>query len=66
MARMYEFDIFKARAAECEQRAKDCKNEDEKQSWLALADSWNTTAKLRQPESPDRQLSAELSAAAAL
>jgi hypothetical protein len=55
---MYEFDIFKARAVECEQRAKDCENDDEKQSWLALADSWHTTAKLRQTEKPNKQLSA--------
>jgi hypothetical protein len=66
--RMYEFDIFKARAAECEQRAKDSKTEDEKQSWLAIADSWHVTAKLRQTESQDRRLAdkAEAFAAAAL
>jgi hypothetical protein len=45
---MFEFDIFKARAAECEQRAKAAKTEDEKQSWLAMADSWLVTAALRQ------------------
>jgi hypothetical protein len=53
---MYEFDIFKARAAECEQRAKDAKTDDEKQSWLAMADSWLVTAALRQAEDPKRQL----------
>ena len=58
MAAMYEFDIFKARAAECEQRAKNSETEDEKQSWLAIADSWHVTAKLRQAENPDRQFSA--------
>ena len=49
-ARMYEFDIFQARAAECQQRAKSAQSEDEKQGWLALADSWLVTAQLRQAE----------------
>jgi hypothetical protein len=48
--RMYPFDIYQARAAECQQRAKNAQTEDEKQSWLALADSWLTTAQLRQAE----------------
>jgi hypothetical protein len=47
---MYEFDIFQARAAECQQRAKSAQSEDEKQGWLALADSWLVTAQLRQAE----------------
>jgi len=37
-ARMYPFDIYQARAAECQQKAKVAQSEDEKQSWLALAD----------------------------
>jgi hypothetical protein len=41
---MYEFDIYQARAAEYQQSAKDAQTEDEKQSWLALADSWLVTA----------------------
>jgi len=47
---MYPFDIFQARAAECQQRAKNAQTEDEKHSWLALADSWLVTAQLRQTE----------------
>jgi hypothetical protein len=52
---MYEFDIFQARVAECQQRAKDAQADDEKQSWLALADSWLITAKLRQTETSELQ-----------
>jgi len=52
---MNEFDIFQARASECEQRAKDAQTEDEKQSWLALAESWLVTAKLRQTEASELQ-----------
>jgi hypothetical protein len=47
---MYAFDIYQARAAECQQRARVAQSEDEKQSWLALADSWMMTAQLRQTE----------------
>jgi hypothetical protein len=47
---MNPFDTFQARAAECRQRAKDAQTEDDKQSWLALADSWLMTALLRQTE----------------
>jgi hypothetical protein len=52
---MHGFDIFQARAAECQQRAKDAQTENEKQSWLALADSWLVTAELRQTESVSTQ-----------
>jgi hypothetical protein len=52
---MYEFDIFQARAAECQQRAKVAQTEDERHSWLALADSWLITAKLRQTEASELQ-----------
>jgi hypothetical protein len=33
-----------ARVAECEQKAKTARNDGEKQSWLAMADSWRETA----------------------
>jgi hypothetical protein len=49
---MYPFDIFQVHAAECQQRAKNAQTEDEKHSWLALADSWLMTAQLRQTEAP--------------
>jgi hypothetical protein len=45
---MSEFDVYKARVAECEQRAKTAKCEDDKQTWLIMADSWRVTATLRQ------------------
>jgi hypothetical protein len=44
---MREYNEYAARVAECEQRAKDARNEAEKQSWLAMADSWRETAKLQ-------------------
>jgi hypothetical protein len=47
---MSAFDIYRARAAECQQKAKTTQSDDEKQSWLALADSWLVTAQLRQAE----------------
>jgi hypothetical protein len=45
---MHEYNEYLARVAECEQRAKDARNEGEKQSWLAMADSWRETAKLHE------------------
>ena len=54
---MYAFDIYHARAAECQQRAKDAQSEDEKHSWLALSESWIVTAELRQTESSALQTS---------
>jgi len=54
-ARMYPFDIYQARAAECQQKAKVAQSEDEKQSWLALADSWLMTSLLWQNEAPAEQ-----------
>jgi hypothetical protein len=39
---------YLARVAECERRAKSARNEDDKHSWLAMADSWRQTAELRQ------------------
>jgi hypothetical protein len=53
---MYAFDIYQARAAECQQRARDAQTDDEKHSWLALADSWLMTAELRQSEAPQLQI----------
>ncbi len=47
---MDAFDLYQARAAECQQRAKVAQTEDERQSWLALADSWLMTALLQQTE----------------
>jgi hypothetical protein len=47
---MYAFDMYQARAAECQQRAKNAQSDDEKQSWLALAESWLMTAQLRKTE----------------
>lgn len=43
---MYEYDEHVARAAECQQKAKSARVEDDKHSWLALADSWLQTAEL--------------------
>jgi hypothetical protein len=45
---MREYDGYSARVAECEQRAKDARNETERQSWLVMADSWRETVKLQQ------------------
>jgi len=52
---MYPFDIYQARAAECQQKAEVAQSEDEKQSWLALADSWLMTSLLWQNEAPAEQ-----------
>lgn len=45
---MYEYDEHVARAAQCQREAKSARLEDDKYSWLALADSWLQTAELRQ------------------
>ena len=45
---MLDLDVYAARAAECQQKAKGAKSEEDKQSWLAMADSWQETAKLRE------------------
>lgn len=50
---MREFDHYMARVAECEQRAKGARSDDDKQSWLAMADSWRSTAELE--KTLDRQ-----------
>jgi hypothetical protein len=44
---MYELDDYAARFVECEQRAKFARDEDDKHSWLAIADSWRQTAELQ-------------------
>ena len=53
---MDAFDVYQARAAECQQRAKVAQTEDEKHSWLALADSWIMTAELRRTEASQLQV----------
>ena len=45
---MREYNLYKARVAECEERAKTALNEAEKQSWLAMADNWRETAELQE------------------
>ena len=44
--RMHEHNV--ARAAVCEQRAKEARTESEKESWLVMADSWRETVKLQE------------------
>jgi hypothetical protein len=46
--RMREDNEYVARAAVCEQRAKEARTESEKQSWLVMADSWRETVKLQE------------------
>jgi hypothetical protein len=46
--RMREYNEYVARAAVCEQRAKEARTESEKQSWLVMADSWRETVKLQE------------------
>jgi hypothetical protein len=41
------FNEYVARVAECEQEAKTARNENNKHSWLAMADSWRKTAELQ-------------------
>jgi len=46
---MYKlFDVYASRIAKCEQKAKSAHNEDDRYSWLAMADSWRQTAELQQ------------------
>ena len=45
---MREYNEYVARVAACEQRAKNARTESEKQSWLAMADSWRETVKLQE------------------
>ena len=41
------FNDYVARVAECEQKAKIARSQDDKDSWLAMADSWRKTAELQ-------------------
>ena len=41
------FDEHMARAAECQQKAKVARTDEDKLSWLTLADSWLKTAQLQ-------------------
>ncbi len=45
---MSDYNEYMARVAVCEQRAKDARTENEKQSWLVMADSWRETVKLQE------------------
>ena len=45
---MRDHNEYMARVALCEQRAKDARTENEKQSWLVMADSWRETVKLQE------------------
>jgi hypothetical protein len=46
MSSALEYRDYMARAAICEQKAKGAQNENEKLSWLTMADSWRQTAAL--------------------
>jgi len=41
------FNEYVAHVAQCEQRAKTARNEEDKHSWLAMAESWRKSAELR-------------------
>lgn len=41
------FDEYTARAAECQQKAKIARSDEDMRSWLTLADSWLKTAELQ-------------------
>jgi hypothetical protein len=41
------FDEYTARAAECQQKAKLARSDQDKLSWLTMADSWLKTAELQ-------------------
>ncbi len=56
MASTREYREYMARAAKCEQKAKSVQDEDERQSWLALADSWRQTAELQRSLNPQLPL----------
>jgi hypothetical protein len=51
---MHEYNEYVARAAVCEQRAKNARTESEKQSWLVMADSWRETVRLQDNVGPSR------------
>ena len=64
---MFElFDECASRIAKCEQKAKSARNQDERNSWLAMADSWRQTAELRQLlERQERAVSSTIAKAVA-
>jgi hypothetical protein len=43
---MSKYSIARNIAVQCQHKAEAVQNEDEKQSWLAVADSWLKTAEL--------------------
>jgi hypothetical protein len=45
---MQKYNIARDCAAQCQRKSKTAGNDDEKHSWLALADSWFQTATLQQ------------------
>lgn len=53
-------DEYRARAAECQRKAKAARNESDKRCWLDMADAW--LAMIRSP----RQAACDLGAGAAL
>ncbi len=59
MSSMREYRDYMARVAKCEQKATSVQDEDERQSWLALADSWRQTAELQRSLNPQLPLYSE-------
>ncbi len=55
---MRSFGEYMAHVAECQEKAKSARNEEDKQSWLALADSWLQTAELKVKLSKQRSQAA--------
>jgi hypothetical protein len=45
---MRDYDIARDIAAQCQRKAEAAYGEDDRHSWLALADSWLQTAELKQ------------------
>jgi hypothetical protein len=41
------FNEYVTRVAECEQKRKTARNQNDKHSWLAMEDSWRQTAELQ-------------------
>jgi hypothetical protein len=50
------FDEYTARAAECHQKAKTARSDEDMVSWLTLADSWLRTAELQRQLKRQSQL----------
>ncbi len=55
---MRSFSEYMAHVAECQQKAKSARNEEDRLSWLALADSWLQTAELKAKLSKQREQAA--------